>query len=50
MVEGNISLEQLLAEPPEPQKHGGCGSCGTGKAGGSKCGNGLEKIDRKSVV
>src|SRR3990172_1521197 len=44
MVEANISLEQFMAEPPEPQRHGGCGSCGTGKAGGSQCGNGLEKI------
>ena len=44
MVEANISLEQFMAEPPEPQSHGGCGSCGTGKADGAKCGNGLEKI------
>src|SRR3972149_1334790 len=44
MVEANISLEQLLSQPLEPQRHGGCGSGGTGKAGGSQCGNGLEKI------
>jgi len=50
MVEANISLEQFMAEPPEPQRHGGCGSCGTGKAGGSQCGNGLEKIYPTTAV
>ena len=46
MVESTINLEQLFAEPPEEPKHGGCSSCGTGKALASeiRCGNGLEKI------
>ena len=50
MVEANISLEEFMSQPPEPQKHGGCGSCGTGKAGGSQCGNGLEKIYPTTAV
>lgn len=52
MVEATISLEQFLAAPPpEPDKHGGCGSCGTGHGGGgSKCGNGLEKIYPTTAV
>ncbi len=50
MVEANFSLEQFMAEPPEPQRHGGCGSCGTGKAGASQCGNGLEKIYPTTAV
>src|SRR3989304_1349857 len=50
MGHANISLEQFMPQPPEPQKHGGCGSCGTGKAGGSQCGNGLEKIYPTTAV
>jgi len=50
MVEAGISLEEFMAQPPEPQRHGGCGSCGTGKAGASQCGNGLEKIYPTTAV
>ncbi len=47
--QSTISLEQIFATPPEPQKHGGCGSCGSGDAA-SKCGNGLEKIYPTTAV
>ncbi len=50
MVEAIISLEQLAPEPPEEKSHGGCGSCGTERGGGSKCGNGLEKIYPTTAV
>ncbi|MEK6798659.1 MAG: regulatory iron-sulfur-containing complex subunit RicT [Planctomycetota bacterium] len=52
MVETNISLEELFAQPPEKPQHGGCGSCGSGSAadGLSRCGNGLEKIYPTTAV
>lgn len=51
MVESvsSITLEQLLDQPDEPVKHGGCGSCGSGKTG-ARCGNGLEKIYPTTAV
>ena len=49
MVDLKISLEKYFIEPPEPQSHGGCGSCGTGKAS-APCGNGLEKIYPTTAV
>ena len=52
MVDSTIQLDQLLPQPEEEPRHGGCGSCGTGKAGDglSKCGNGLEKIYPTTAV
>jgi cell fate regulator YaaT (PSP1 superfamily) len=52
MVESNISLEEFLASPVEAPAHGGCASCGTGKAlaGMTRCGNGLEKIYPTTAV
>ncbi len=52
MVESAINLEQLLSEPLVQNPHGGCGSCGTGKAaaGATRCGNGLEKIYPSTAV
>jgi len=50
MVEANINLEVLDAEPPEEKSHSGCGSCGTGRKSGERCGNGLEKIYPTTAV
>jgi len=52
MVEQIINLESLFSQPQEPPAHGGCGSCGTGKAlaGMTRCGNGLEKIYPTTAV
>lgn len=46
MVESTINLEQFDTTPPGQKPHGGCASCGSGKAlaGMARCGNGLEKI------
>ncbi|MBI1825358.1 MAG: hypothetical protein HY287_13620 [Planctomycetes bacterium] len=45
-----LTLEQFYEQPPDPVKHGGCGSCGTGKNAGERCGNGLEKIYPTTAV
>lgn len=50
MVEANVSLDVLVPEPPEEKSHGGCGSCGTGRKSGERCGNGLEKIYPTTAV
>ncbi|MFQ5461907.1 MAG: stage 0 sporulation family protein [Phycisphaerae bacterium] len=45
-------LEAFASTPPGGKAHGGCGSCGTGKAAGdgARCGNGLEKIYPTTAV
>ena len=52
MVESTISLDQFSIDPPGEKSHGGCGSCGSGKAadGLARCGNGLEKIYPSTAV
>jgi len=49
MVESTVNLEKYYLEPPEPEAHSGCGSCGSGKSG-DRCGNGLEKIYPTTAV
>ena len=52
MVESIVGLEQFDTTPPGEKSHGGCASCGTGKAlaGMTRCGNGLEKIYPTTAV
>ncbi len=52
MVESTINLEQFDITPPGQKPHGGCGSCGSGKAlaGMPRCGNGLEKVYPTTAV
>ncbi len=53
MVQKTINLEQFAEDTPSNKSrlHGGCGSCGSGKAGeGGSCGNGLEKIYPTTAV
>lgn len=49
MVESKLSLEQFDDVPAGERSHDGCGSCGSGDAGG-KCGNGLEKVYPTTAV
>jgi len=51
MLEEAIHLDVFDHHPPG-KSHGGCGSCGSGKAadGQARCGNGLEKIYPTTAV